>query len=85
MNSARAWLNRARGLRQVKAPLKKMREVLHSGQRLGTSLAEVDQLRADIRRREWEENAKRVNTFAALHRYSHQPCMSERNHLQLLP
>ena len=60
MSSARAWLNKARSVRQVKVPLKKMREVLHSGQRLGTSLTEVEELRCDIRRREWEETAKRV-------------------------
>ncbi len=60
MASARSWLNRARGVRQARTPLKKMREVLHSGQRLGTNLREVEDLRADIRRREWEEAAKRV-------------------------
>ena len=63
MASARSWLNRARGIRQARTPLKKMREVLHSGQRLGTNLAEVEDLRADIRRREWEESAKRVCTL----------------------
>ena len=61
MASARSWLNRARGVRQARTPLKKMREVLHSGQRLGTNLAEVEDLRSDIRRREWEESAKRVS------------------------
>ena len=61
MNSAKSWLARARGVRAVRTPLKKMREVLHSGQRLGTTLAEVDELRGEIRRREWEENARRVS------------------------
>lgn len=55
----------------VKTPLKKMREVLHAGQRLGTNLAEVEELRAEIRRREWEESAKRVILLTKLSTKDH--------------
>lgn len=71
MNSARAWLNRARGLTQVRTPLKKMRDTLHAGLRLGTTLPEVEQLRIDIRRREWEESAKRVLSYYSSQNNSH--------------
>ena len=37
-----------------------MREVLHAGQRLGVDIPEVERLRLDIRRREWEDAAKKV-------------------------
>ena len=62
MNSARAWLNRARGVMQARTPLKKMRDALHAGLRLAVALPEVEELRIDIRRREWEESGKRVST-----------------------
>lgn len=48
------------GVSLQRVPLKKMREVLHAGQRLGVDIPQVEQLRLDIRRREWEDQAKKV-------------------------
>ena len=50
-----------------RVPLKKMREVLHAGQRLGVDIPEVEQLRLDIRRREWEDQAKKVPSRTSCH------------------
>ncbi|KAK9846950.1 hypothetical protein WJX84_002284, partial [Apatococcus fuscideae] len=57
-DKANAWLASAAACAQ--APLKKRREVLHAGQRLAVELPEVEELRAAIRRCEWNEAAKRV-------------------------
>ena len=59
---AKAWLSRARNMAQTKVPLKKMRELLHAGVRLGAELPQVEQLRVEIRKREWEDNAKKAST-----------------------
>jgi hypothetical protein len=41
-----------------------MREVLHAGLRLGVEVPQVDELRLEIRRREWEELARKVCSVA---------------------
>ena len=65
LGKAREWLAWAGGCASARAPLKKMREALHAGLRLGCELPQVEALRADIRRREWEEQAKKVGYMAA--------------------
>lgn len=57
---AAAWQNRARSASAPRGTLKKMREALHAGLRLGTELPQVEELRGEIRRREWEEHARKV-------------------------
>ena len=57
---AQDWLASMGAVSRQRVPLKKMREVLHAGQRLGVDIPEVEQLRLDIRRREWEDQAKKV-------------------------
>ena len=57
---AKAWLNKAKGVTQSRTLLKRMREVLHAGLRLGTELPQVEQLRQEIRKREWEAHAQKV-------------------------
>ena len=57
---AQDWLALMAGVSRQRVPLKRMREVLHAGQRLGVDIPEVDNLRLDIRRREWEDAAKKV-------------------------
>jgi hypothetical protein len=42
------------------APLKELRVLLASGEKLSVGLPEVDRLRAEIRRREWMDTARRV-------------------------
>jgi hypothetical protein len=42
------------------APLKELRVLLASGEKLSVGLPEVDRLRAEIRRREWMDLARRV-------------------------
>jgi hypothetical protein len=37
-----------------------MRELLHAGERLGVEVEATEGLRARIRRREWEESARRA-------------------------
>ena len=56
----RDWLAWAASAAKQRAPLKRMREVLHAGLRLGVEVPQVDELRLEIRRREWEELAKKV-------------------------
>ena len=57
---AAEWQARAAALAAQKAPLKKMREVLHLGLRMPVEVPQVESLRAEIRRREWEDSAKKV-------------------------
>ena len=45
---------------QAQAALKRMREVLHAGLRLGVEVPLVSTLRAYIRAREWREAAHKV-------------------------
>ena len=53
---------------QTKAPLKKMRELLHAGLRLGTEMPQVEQLRTDIRTREWEDSARKARLHSSVQR-----------------
>ena len=61
IQKAAEWKARAAALAAQKAPLKKMREVLHLGLRMPVEVPQVESLRIEIRRREWEEGAKKVN------------------------
>ncbi len=57
---AREWRERALALAAQRVPLKRLRELLHAGLRLGAALPQVDELRSEIRRREWEEAARKA-------------------------
>jgi len=61
-DKAEAWLRHMQSLVRTRAPLKKLRDQLHSGVRLPVEVPEVEELRQDIRRREWEESARKVAT-----------------------
>ncbi len=65
IQKAEEWKAKAAALAAQKAPLKKMREVLHLGLRMPVEVPQVESLRAEIRRREWEETAKKVVLAAA--------------------
>ena len=54
------WLARAQTLEAQRAPLKKLRDLLHTGLRLGLELPAVEHLRRRIRAREWEDAAQKV-------------------------
>ena len=43
-----------------RAPLKRLRDILHNSTRLAVTLEEAEALRSEIRRREWEEVARRA-------------------------
>lgn len=60
LQKAEEWKAKAAALAAQKAPLKKMREVLHMGLRMPVEVPQVEALRAEIRRREWEDTAKKV-------------------------
>jgi hypothetical protein len=67
-NKAEAWLGHMQNLVRTRAPLKKLRDQLHAGLRLPVEVPEVEELRQDIRRREWEESARKVaNSKGTLH------------------
>lgn len=67
-DKAEAWLRHMQSLVRTRAPLKKLRDQLHSGVRLPVEVPEVEELRQDIRRREWEETARKVaNSKGTLH------------------
>ncbi len=60
LGKAQEWVAWARSAASQRAPLKKLRELAHAGLRLGCEVPQVEAVRADIRRREWEEQAKKV-------------------------
>uniref|UniRef100_A0A1D2AF40 Uncharacterized protein n=2 Tax=Auxenochlorella protothecoides TaxID=3075 RepID=A0A1D2AF40_AUXPR len=66
-----AWQSSMHALVAARAPLKRMRDALHAGLRLPVELPEVEELRGIIRRREWEDAARRAlnnrNSLHALH------------------
>lgn len=67
-DKAENWLRHMQNLVRSRAPLKKLRDQLHSGVRLPVEVPEVEELRQDIRRREWEESARKVaNSKGTLH------------------
>ena len=63
LQKAEEWKAKAAALTAQKAPLKKMRDVLHMGLRMPVEVPQVEALRAEIRRREWEDTAKKVCTY----------------------
>lgn len=67
MAKGQEWLAWANSAAKQRAPLKRMREVLHAGLRLGVEVPQVDELRLEIRRREWEEQAKKVTSNCLAH------------------
>ena len=54
------WQGKAEAGMQGQATLKRMRELLHAGLRLGVDVPSVGTLRAHIRAREWREAAHKV-------------------------
>lgn len=62
IQKADEWKAKAAALAAQKAPLKKMREVLHMGLRMPVEVPQVEALRAEIRRREWEDTARKVSS-----------------------
>ena len=60
IQKAEEWKAKSAALAAQKAPLKKMREVLHMGLRMPVEVPQVEALRAEIRRREWEDTARKV-------------------------
>jgi histone demethylase JARID1 len=59
-----AWLRQAAALTRSRAALKRMRDLLHAGLRLPVETPAVEDLRLDIRRREWEDAARRAASSA---------------------
>ncbi|GFR43614.1 hypothetical protein Agub_g4713, partial [Astrephomene gubernaculifera] len=68
LGRASQWLRRAAEARaaQPQPPLREMRLLLHAGERMGVEMPEAEGLRQAIRRREWEEGARRL--LAAPHK-----------------
>ncbi|KXZ47406.1 hypothetical protein GPECTOR_35g844 [Gonium pectorale] len=62
LDKATEWLRRAAEARTAQPPpsLKNLRQLLHSGERMAVVMPEAEALRAAIRRREWEEGARRM-------------------------
>ena len=75
IQKAEEWKAKSAALAAQKAPLKKMREVLHMGLRMPVEVPQVETLRAEIRRREWEDTAKKVRNIAESKGLSTRPCM----------
>lgn len=59
LEKAGIWKAQMETLLSNRATLKRMRECLTAGTRLAVKLPEVEGLRLEIRRREWEESARR--------------------------
>lgn len=65
---AEAWINQSNQLLSVRTSLKKLRDLLHVGLRLPVEAPEVEALRKEIRKREWEESARKgANLKGTLH------------------
>lgn len=75
IQKAEEWKAKSAALTAQKAPLKKMREVLHMGLRMPVDVPQVEALRAEIRRREWEDTAKKVRSIVGIVCLSTRPCM----------
>lgn len=60
LGKVQEWLARADALTQTRAPLKRMREVAHAGMRLPVDLPQAEDLRGDIRWREWQDATAKV-------------------------
>lgn len=59
IESAEAWQRQLEGLMRGRAAIKRMREVLAAGQQLGVDMPQVEELRLEIKKREWEDAARR--------------------------
>lgn len=60
ISKATDWQRQAAALARQRAPLKRMRDLLHVGIRLACKVPEVETLRREIRRREWEDAVRKV-------------------------
>lgn len=60
LESAEYWLTQRDALVKARAPLKKLRDHLHQGFRLPIAVPEVDELKQDISKAEWEERARKA-------------------------
>ena len=69
IQKAQEWSAKSAALAAQKAPLKKMRELLHLGLRMPVEVPQVEALRAEIRRREWEDTAKKVRSSQSVNRH----------------
>eukprot|EP00884_Botryococcus_braunii_P010330 jgi/Botrbrau1/19299/Bobra.0073s0042.1 len=54
------WQHQAAVLARQRAPLKRMRDLLHAGVRLACEVPEVENLRREIRGREWEDAVRKA-------------------------
>lgn len=78
INKAEEWKAKSAALAAQGAPLKKMREVLHMGLRMPVEVPQLEALRAEIRRREWEDTAKKVCSIVESIGCFTRPCMQRR-------
>jgi hypothetical protein len=62
IDNADSWLREKDSLLKSKAHLKRLRDLLHIGLRLPVAVPDVEELRVSIRKREWEENARKALT-----------------------
>ncbi|GLI58863.1 hypothetical protein VaNZ11_000628 [Volvox africanus] len=62
LDRATDWLQKVAAARSAgqQTPLKEMRLLLHAGERMGVEMPEAEALRQAIRRREWEDSARRI-------------------------
>ena len=60
VQKAHDWLAKSGSMTSTRAPLKRMRDLLHSGTRLAVVVPEVEALRQEIRKREWCDAVKKV-------------------------
>ncbi|GIL70383.1 hypothetical protein Vretifemale_1143, partial [Volvox reticuliferus] len=62
LDRAADWLQKVADARSAgqQTPLKEMRLLLHTGERMGVEMPEAEALRQAIRRREWEDSARRI-------------------------
>ena len=64
VQKAHDWLAKSRSMMSTRAPLKRMRDLLHSGTRLAVVVPEVEALRLEIRKREWCDAVKMVHCYS---------------------
>jgi len=60
LDKARSWKEGVEEALASGAEMKTMRELLHAGERLAVRLPDVEELRKNARRREWEQAAEKV-------------------------
>ena len=64
VQKAHDWLAKSGSMTSTRAPLKRMRDLLHSGTRLAVVVPEVEALRHEIRKREWCDAVKKVHWYS---------------------